>query len=529
MALTVEPGEIVAVTGPSGSGKSTLLACLAGLDEPDGGVVRIDGERISRRPEEERARLRARRIGVLYQSANLVGHLRVDANVALAQRLAGARRTPSCAPSCSSAWASRAARTPGPAQLSGGELARAGLAVALANDPPCCSPTSRPASSTRRRPSDILELLRERARRRGRRPRRDPQHRGGRRRGARAAPARRKRRGVTNVLVVLRRRRRARSAPARPPPSRFSRDVRGPLRRAHRARRALGLGQVHADPSHGRARRADGRLGRPGPASAHARELRPGPVAVVFQGPSLLAPLSVAENVALPLLLAGEREPDARRARAEALALLDLADLTDKLPEEISGGQAQRAAIARALAGDPVLLLADEPTGQLDHATGAHVVDALLDAAGHSGAALVVATHDMAVADRFDERWEMHSGLLQAPVLERAWSRRLAVAGCSPTAALACSRRRSAWPSASPCSRRSGRSSLDEREDDDRARSRACRSTGRSRALRAPARRRCCKGAEPAGRPRRPGRRLRTDERPVRDDRGLQPADGPGL
>jgi len=149
-------------------------------------------------------------------------------------------------------------------------------------------------------------------------------------------------------------------------------------------------------------------------------ELRPGPVAVVFQGPSLLAPLSVAENVALPLLLAGEREPDARRRAQEALALLDLADLTDKLPEEISGGQAQRAAIARAVAGDPVLLLADEPTGQLDHVTGAHVVDALLDAAGHSDAALVVATHDMAVADRFDERWEMHSGLLQAPVLERA-------------------------------------------------------------------------------------------------------------
>jgi putative ABC transport system ATP-binding protein/lipoprotein-releasing system ATP-binding protein len=149
-------------------------------------------------------------------------------------------------------------------------------------------------------------------------------------------------------------------------------------------------------------------------------ELRPGPVAVVFQGPSLLPPLTVAENVALPLLLAGSDEPDARRRAEEALTRLGLSDLTDKLPEEISGGQAQRAAIARAVAGDPALILADEPTGQLDHATGADVVNTLLEAADHSGAALVVSTHDRAVADRFGECWEMHSGLLSIPALERA-------------------------------------------------------------------------------------------------------------
>ena len=63
------------MTGPSGSGKSTLLACLAGLDEPDGGTVEVAGERLSRRSEEERARLRARHIGVLFQQFNLVGQL----------------------------------------------------------------------------------------------------------------------------------------------------------------------------------------------------------------------------------------------------------------------------------------------------------------------------------------------------------------------------------------------------------------------------------------------------------------------
>jgi putative ABC transport system ATP-binding protein/lipoprotein-releasing system ATP-binding protein len=149
-------------------------------------------------------------------------------------------------------------------------------------------------------------------------------------------------------------------------------------------------------------------------------ELRPGPVAVVFQGPSLLAPLTVAENVALPLLLAESDEHEATERAIAALDRLGLADLADKLPEEISGGQAQRAAIARALAGDPVLILADEPTGQLDGPTGAAVVGTLLEAAAHSDAALVVSTHDPAVAERFDQRWEMHSGLLTIPSLVHA-------------------------------------------------------------------------------------------------------------
>jgi ABC-type lipoprotein export system ATPase subunit len=132
--------------------------------------------------------------------------------------------------------------------------------------------------------------------------------------------------------------------------------------------------------------------------------------AVVFQGPSLLPPLTVAENVALPLILAGATDAQARERALVALVGLGLDELADKLPEEISGGQSQRVAIARALAGRPRLLLADEPTGQLDHATGAVVVDALLEAA--EGAALVVATHDPAVAQRLDERLEMHSGSL---------------------------------------------------------------------------------------------------------------------
>jgi ABC-type lipoprotein export system ATPase subunit len=151
--------------------------------------------------------------------------------------------------------------------------------------------------------------------------------------------------------------------------------------------------------------------------------LRPGPVAMIFQGPSLLPPLTVVENVALPLVLSGVRDDEAHERGLEALRALDLADLADKLPEEISGGQAQRVAAARALSGTPRLILADEPTGQLDRASGAAVVDLLLAAAQRSGAALVLSTHDRAVADRLPERWTMADGRLTAGRGEAAWSR----------------------------------------------------------------------------------------------------------
>jgi putative ABC transport system ATP-binding protein len=163
VSLAVEGGEMVAVTGPSGSGKSTLLSCLAGLDEPDGGRVLVAGERLSRRPEEERARLRARSIGMLFQQTNLVAHLSVEDNISLAQRLspggAGAERRRAVLERCGIAKRAHAR----PSQLSGGELARAGLAVALANDPPVVladEPTGELDSVTAVR---ILDLLRERA------------------------------------------------------------------------------------------------------------------------------------------------------------------------------------------------------------------------------------------------------------------------------------------------------------------------------------------------------------------------------
>lgn len=146
-----------------------------------------------------------------------------------------------------------------------------------------------------------------------------------------------------------------------------------------------------------------------------AREtLRPRNVALVFQMPSLLPPLTVAENVELPLLLGGTDEDGARLVAVEMLQRMELLDIADKLPEELSGGQAQRVATARALATGARVILADEPTGQLDHATARRLLDVLLAALQGSDTALVIATHDALVAERMHRRWSMQHGMLEA-------------------------------------------------------------------------------------------------------------------
>ena len=134
VSLRLYPGEVVAVTGPSGSGKSTLLSCLAGLDEPDGGTVRIGGELMSRRPEAERASIRARKVGMLFQSGNLLDHLTVEQNMRFVQRLVGTADRERIAALLDDVDL-RDRATSSPPTLSGGEAARAGLAVALANQP----------------------------------------------------------------------------------------------------------------------------------------------------------------------------------------------------------------------------------------------------------------------------------------------------------------------------------------------------------------------------------------------------------
>jgi ABC-type lipoprotein export system ATPase subunit len=146
----------------------------------------------------------------------------------------------------------------------------------------------------------------------------------------------------------------------------------------------------------------------------------PGRIGVVFQGPSLLPALDVVENVALPLLLADTAEDEATTRAVGALDLLAIGDLARKLPEQLSGGQAQRVAVARALAARPALILADEPTGQLDHEAAALVIDVLLHATTALDAALVVSTHDPLIAQRLPIQWAMRDGTLSAATMTGA-------------------------------------------------------------------------------------------------------------
>jgi len=159
VSLRVAKGELVALVGASGSGKSTLLGCLAGLDEPDGGCVMLQGTRLTRRPEAERAHRRAAGIGILLQSGNLFEALSVSDNIRLQMKLAGkmdAARLGSLLDRVG--LSDRCNSVPG--QLSGGEAARAGLAVALAAAPALLladEPTGEVDAETEDRILDLLE------------------------------------------------------------------------------------------------------------------------------------------------------------------------------------------------------------------------------------------------------------------------------------------------------------------------------------------------------------------------------------
>ena len=133
---------------------------------------------------------------------------------------------------------------------------------------------------------------------------------------------------------------------------------------------------------------------------AERTRLRRTRIGFVFQAFNLIPTLTVAENVALPLDLAGRRDGDARVA-----ALLDAVGLADRaatFPDRLSGGEQQRVAVARALVHAPDLVLADEPTGNLDGATAARVLDRLTALARDDGRTLLVVTHDAAIARRAD-------------------------------------------------------------------------------------------------------------------------------
>ena len=135
-------------------------------------------------------------------------------------------------------------------------------------------------------------------------------------------------------------------------------------------------------------------------------------IGLVFQAPSLMPELTALENVTLPLRFRGVPVDEARTRAARALEGVRAADFAEALPVQLSGGQQQRVAIARVLAGRHRLVLADEPTGALDHAHAHQVALALRDGVAGSGGGLVLATHDPDLAAMLDERVTIDDGEL---------------------------------------------------------------------------------------------------------------------
>jgi putative ABC transport system ATP-binding protein len=136
-------------------------------------------------------------------------------------------------------------------------------------------------------------------------------------------------------------------------------------------------------------------------------------IGIVFQSFHLIPTMTALENVALPLELSGRAGADGR-ARQE-LAAVGLADRLHHYPAQLSGGEQQRVAIARALAPDPAVIVADEPTGNLDEATGRSVADLLFNLKRQRGATLVLVTHDSALASRCDRVVRLRGGRVVEP------------------------------------------------------------------------------------------------------------------
>ncbi len=143
-------------------------------------------------------------------------------------------------------------------------------------------------------------------------------------------------------------------------------------------------------------------------------------VGLIFQFGELVPELSLADNVALPLMLQGRRR---RNVRPECLALLDrlgVGDVADHRPGQVSGGQMQRAAIARALIHRPSVVLADEPTGALDTSAGLLAMEALTDLAREQGTCVIVVTHDARIASLCDRDVTLRDGRLVEPSISRS-------------------------------------------------------------------------------------------------------------
>jgi len=135
-------------------------------------------------------------------------------------------------------------------------------------------------------------------------------------------------------------------------------------------------------------------------------------IGLVFQSPHLLKELSVIENIMIPGLISGRTRNDCEKKATDLLNKVELLHKKDSTVGELSGGQQQRVAIARALFNEPAFLIADEPTGNLDLATGRNIIDLLISCQKEWGMGIIVSSHDEYVAEKMDEIYKLNEGTL---------------------------------------------------------------------------------------------------------------------
>lgn len=442
-SLKIEKGEFVAIVGRSGSGKSTLMGIAAGLTSPNAGKVLVEGRDIGRIGEEERAALRQRFLGIVFQNNNLIPFLTARENVELAilteRHNPGNRHQRAISLLERVGLADRLNHRPG--QLSGGEQQRVAIALALANQPTLLLADELTGELDSATAASIMQLLLELNEEQGMAVvlvthNLELAVQAGR--SLRMAdgllsafdPAAEQsqieaERQLSGTLFGL---------PTGPVVLQAS-DLVKTFNGGIQALRSISL-DVRAGESLaimgpsgcGKSTLLNllGGLDRPtqGVVKLNGQVLseldndslahiRCREIGFIFQAHNLIATLTAAENVALPLLLdkVGARE---RNDRAnELLNQLGIGALADKLPDQMSGGQRQRVAIARSLAHRPQLLLADEPTGSLDSDTASQVATLLTELARSQNLALVMVTHDAQVAAQCGRVIHLLDGQLQ--------------------------------------------------------------------------------------------------------------------
>ncbi len=165
---------------------------------------------------------------------------------------------------------------------------------------------------------------------------------------------------------------------------------------------------------------------------AQLTRLRRHKIGFVFQFHNLIPVLTALENVELPLITSGVKRKESKDRAIELLRRVGLQDRTDHLPDELSGGEQQRVAVARALANHPRIVLADEPTGDLDTQTGFEVVQLMHSMAKQEGSSVVVVTHDPVVAERADRLVEMRDGRITEKVSEPLVGQRRTIRAVEP-------------------------------------------------------------------------------------------------